>query len=195
MKKVLKLVVLPAVLIVAALVVTANLLAEPLGTLPAPDLSRPITLPDGRTEPLGELLARLASERAAPEDAGQEDADASDEGTAARVEGEDVAEGTFRFPVLDEDDVFSLGMHAMREGRDEEALALLLSVPPDHEEYSRAQRFVGWELLARRREQPRLAVAYVNRSLRADPFSGNGWQDASRVYLSTLGLDADVFDW
>ena len=42
-------------------------------------------------------------------------------------------------------------------------------------------------LLTNRLGRPAAGLGYANRSLDADPLSGEAWQDASRVYLATLG--------
>jgi hypothetical protein len=197
LKRVLKFVVLPVVLVAATLLLAANLLGEPMGTLPPPDPGRPITLPDGRVEPLGDLLARLRERPSdEPEPLGQEAPGPRDDQGGEVQATVDEAEGEVRHvfrwpPPPDEDDVFSLADHALREGRDEEAMALFLSVEENHPRWDDAQRRIGWELLTKRMDRPAVGLAYLNRALSGDPADGENWQDASRVYLRTLGIDWD----
>ncbi len=199
MKRALLWIVTPIVLLLVLLVVVANVIADPASDLPPPDPSLVITLPDGDRVPLGELVARSRGSRdaeppapAGPATGEPADATAADDGIEV-VQGED-GDTLVRFtwpPPVDPDDVFSLGRHAMRDGRTEEALALLQSVPEDHPQYSRAQRYIGWELLTLRMDKPGLGLAYMNRALDARPLDGENWQDASRVYLRTLGVRWD----
>jgi hypothetical protein len=201
MKRILKWFVVPMLLMALVLVVVANLLVDPAGTLSPPDPSLLITLPDGRHERLDELLERSAA------DLGQEESDEPEhdppDGVAAVSEEPTVVEVDLdaidiqQFLELsfelapDETDVFRLGRHAMRAGRVDEALALLQSVPEDHDQYGTAQRFIGWELLTKQMDRPALGLAYMNRALDAGPLEGENWQDASRVYLRTLGIRWD----
>lgn len=91
-------------------------------------------------------------------------------------------------PVLEsERAAVALAMGRLRAGAWEEAAALLEQVPPGSPVYAKAQRFLGYKVYARRMEEPRRAVRYVNASLAADPWDGNAWQDAARVYGSVLG--------
>ena len=202
MKRALRVVLLSVLLLLVLVVGLANLMGdgEPL---PPPDPALVITLPDGREEPLGDLLERLAQEAATsaaePEAAVDEEAAAAgdpprddDDPLLARMDEEGVVRVSFRWPPpVDPTDVFSLGFHAFLEHRDEEALALLQSVPEDHPRYADAQRRIGWDLLTNRMGRPAAGLAYANRSLDADPLSGEAWQDASRVYLATLGIPWD----
>lgn len=64
-----------------------------------------------------------------------------------------------------------------------------LEIDPDQPGYSRAQRFIGWELHARHRGAALAGVPYVNRALLDDPFDGNAWQDWSRTYAAAIGFD------
>lgn len=197
MKKFLRWFVLPMVLLVGVLVAVANLMGRPGELLPSPDPDRLITLPDGRQETLGALLTRAS--RSAEElpvvPEAIEAPDTTGEPTPLDPVDE-VAEALtlFRWPAElspDETDVFLLGRHAMRAGRLEEALALLQSVPEDHDDYDTAQRFIGWELLTKEMDKPGLGLAYMNRALDAGPLKGENWQDASRVYLRTIGIRWD----
>jgi hypothetical protein len=70
-------------------------------------------------------------------------------------------------------------------------MALFLSVEENHPRWDDAQRRIGWELLTKRMDRPAVGLAYLNRALSGDPADGENWQDASRVYLRTLGIDWD----
>ena len=50
---------------------------------------------------------------------------------------------------------------------------------------------LGWNVYADELGDPGRGVAFVNLSLEADPFDGNAWQDAVRVYAHGLGIDID----
>lgn len=91
-------------------------------------------------------------------------------------------------PILEsERAAVGLAMGRLRAGAREEAAALLEQVSPESPLYGRAQRLLGYEVYARGMKEPRRAVRYVNASLAADPWDGNAWQDAARVYGSVLG--------
>jgi len=87
--------------------------------------------------------------------------------------------------------LYELGMLAESEGRTDEAIALLLSIPEGDRAYARACRYVGWNLLTQQQQRPEQAIGLVQQSLASNPFDGNAWQDAGRVYLQALGIDAD----
>ena len=90
-------------------------------------------------------------------------------------------------PVLNsERAAVALAIGRLQAGAWEEAAALLEQVPPGSPVYAKAQRFLGYKVYARRMEEPRRAVRYVNASLAAAPWDGNAWQDAARVYGSVL---------
>ncbi len=196
MKRLLKWFVVPTALLLIILVVVANLLAEPASTLPAPDGATPITLADGRVESLERVLER-AADRArvlaadVPETASEEVADPQQPTQGSMEQVRTVLIRSNQEPSPDETDLFTLGRYAMRKGRVEEALALLQSVPEQHERYDTAQRYIGWELLTKELDKPGLGLAYMNRALDAAPLEGENWQDASRVYLRTLGVRWD----
>ena len=79
-------------------------------------------------------------------------------------------------------DPMSEAKAAIDAGRYPEALAYYMQVPKGDRQYSRAQRFIGWELYGRELDQPLAGLPHVHRSLLAEPFSANSWQDASRTY-------------
>jgi hypothetical protein len=79
---------------------------------------------------------------------------------------------------------YDVGLEAMRAGDHETALELLRRVPEDHPQHAKAMRYVGWNILARS-GRPKDGIAYVNRSLLENPFDGNVWQDAYRIYLES----------
>ena len=85
-------------------------------------------------------------------------------------------------------DLVELAEERRAAGDVEQALALYQSIGEDHPRWAHCQRRVGWDILARGLGDPSRGVAFVNASLLAEPFDGNGWQDAARVYLCTLGL-------
>lgn len=78
------------------------------------------------------------------------------------------------------------GMAAYRVGNYEEAVRLLSRVPRSHRGYARAMRFVGYNIYAREWKRPSEGLPYIHRSLAADPFEGNVWQDISRGYVEAL---------
>jgi hypothetical protein len=88
------------------------------------------------------------------------------------------------------DDPYELGeYHLWTTGELAQAEALFRSVPEDHPHYNVAMRRIGWEILTKERGDPRAGVAYINRSLAADPFDHDIWQDTWRVYARTLGME------
>jgi hypothetical protein len=90
----------------------------------------------------------------------------------------------------DPGDPYELGeYHLWTTGETDQAYALFQSVPADHPHYNVAQRRIGWEILTKERGDPRQGVAYINRSMRADPFDHDIWQDTWRVYMRTLGME------
>lgn len=79
-------------------------------------------------------------------------------------------------------EAYAKGMAAL-EARDfETAERFLAQVSPDHPQYAKAMRFLGWEVYTRHYNTPDRGIVYVNRALAADPLSGNAWQDLSRAY-------------
>ena len=83
-------------------------------------------------------------------------------------------------------DAFDKGIEAYYDGEYETALGLLTQVPEGHPGYAKAMRFVGWGIYANELGRPEEGVAYVNRSMAADPLDGNVWQDFSRTYGTRL---------
>lgn len=198
LKRLVKWVLLPVVLLVGVLVLVANLLSEP-SDLRAEDFAAlPITLPDGGSMPMGELVGLMqrgeADERLGrpldPQESDQIDAGSvtyTDE-TGERVE----QRITFTWPPpLDPNDPMSMGRWAYDNGRYEEAMALFSAVPEDHDQYGRAQRYLGWDLLTKTHDRPRAGLAHIHRALSADPLDGNHWQDAARIYLRAVGVRFD----
>jgi hypothetical protein len=139
-------------LLLILLVAVANLRAAPRSDLLPPEPHRPITLSDGSTRPLIELVSGIG---------------------AGRPQGEDLVD---------------LAEARLRAGDIGQALALYQSVGADHPRWADCQRRIGWDILTRERREPTRGVAFVNAALVAEPLQGNGWQDAARVYLCTLGL-------
>ena len=202
-------VVVPSLCLTAlagGLVLLVNGLAEPADAW-SPDPAMLITLPDGGQRPLGDLLAAAdrvtradadAPAPGAPEPAAadakheQEDADHK---RALIAPPRDIGEPA---PFVreswrdapDPDDPYELAeYHLWQTGEVEQAYALFRSVPADHPHYNVAQRRIGWEILTKERGDPRQGVAYINRSMTADPFDHDIWQDTWRVYMRTLGME------
>lgn len=80
----------------------------------------------------------------------------------------------------------------IREGRDaiharryEEAFGILSTVGPEHPEYARAQRYIGWELFGDALDQPEAGLPYVYRAWKHQR-TGNEWEDLSRTYGAML---------
>lgn len=195
-------VVLGLVLLPLVLVTLVNSLAIAPEQAP-PDPAMLITMPDGAQVPLAEVVEAARPDRgvevpAGPAPTPEPGASSPDEDPqtdAAAVEAEvlevleELRAGRDRPPRSD--DLLGLANHARRNGRPEEALALYLSIQPDDHDYPRAQRAVGWDLYTRELHQPERGVSHVNASVLADPFDGNAWQDAARVYGRSLGLPID----
>ena len=168
--------------------------ADPEG-LPAPDPAMPIHLADGTTRPLFEVVqaAREGTPlpypqaRKFPTDPSLTPEEAAEHQRMMEVAAESVQKAIREV----EGTVFHLAEVARHEGRLDEAQALYLSVPEDDPRYGRARRRLAWDVLTKGKNQPRLAVAYANDSVRADPLEGNSWQDLVRVYGATLGIDVD----
>ena len=84
-----------------------------------------------------------------------------------------------------------LARKAYNDGRLDEAVALLNEVPRGDPEYSRAQRYLGWEVLTERGGNPRAGLAHMREAIHADPLDGENWQDAARVFLASVGVPYD----
>ncbi len=80
---------------------------------------------------------------------------------------------------------YDAGMDALSAGDHDTALELLRRVPEDHPDYARALRHIGWKIYASRLGDAKSGVAYVNRSLLLNPFDGNVWEDAFRIYVKS----------
>ncbi len=195
--------------LVVVIAVLPNLLAPGLDRTP-PDPATLIVMPDGDQTTLGDLLERIQLEDArdatASDDEDREPAPPVNEAATEAVITPPAAEPTLvtldreqierllerhRTRPPPEDDVFALAEYSRHQGLWDQAHALYRSVPPGDGDYARAQRRLGWDVFARGYDDPGGGVAHVNASLRADPLDGNGWQDASRVYLRTLGIPAN----
>ncbi|GJM23108.1 MAG: hypothetical protein DHS20C15_30230 [Planctomycetota bacterium] len=208
LKRVVRWVLIPLVVVVLVLVAVANLLAEPEVLRPQDFAAQAITLPSGETLAFASYLERLERgdfeprpaevERAAMPGAAAEagrDADSSTDSAPVGALRGDSSEPEILLtswpPPPDPNDPFSMGRWAYHEGRYEEALALLSGVDEQHPQYGRAQRYLGWDLLTKTQNRPRAGLAYMNRALGSDPTDGNNWQDAARVYLRAVGVRFD----
>ena len=164
--------------------------ASRVGRAPAPvDLDMMITMPDGGSRPLREVLSPAEPQPAPPEVAEapteeRRDPHRLDEGPSGTV-----PEGAFDSPVagdIERVSLCALAEQRLYAGDIAQARALYASVGPGDPEYGRAQRRIGWEIQTKLEGDPLAGVGSVNRSLRADPLDGNAWQDASRVYVESL---------
>lgn len=147
------------------------------------DPALPIHLPDGRVLPLSQVVEAARDERMGREPVESEEARrrklaGPGEAASHAPSSAEPAEGS----------LYSLGMQAFAARRHDEAVALLRSVPVDDPDYSRAQRFVGWEILTKSQGRPLEGLPYAEEALFASPFEGNCWQDLGRVYARALGL-------
>ena len=205
MKRVIKFVLLPLVLLVLVVVVAFHGLAQPVAYDREAYVDLPITLSDGEQVPLGGLVERR-EERAAEREAAREP-EADEEAGAAR----EVDRGEIRtvirsgadagsiletlrragVPMSPSSEIVWLARDAYQNGRLDEAVALLNEIPPGDEQYSRAQRYLGWEVLTERGGRPRAGLAHMHKALQADPLDGENWQDASRVFLASIGVPFD----
>jgi hypothetical protein len=86
-------------------------------------------------------------------------------------------------------DAWDAGRKAHDAGELEEAVAYWKQVSEDHPEYARSLRYIGWEVYAGERDEPRKALPYVHRCVLEAPFDGNTWQDLARTYAAVLGLN------
>jgi hypothetical protein len=197
------------------LIATVNLIAEPASQLPGPSPTLVISAPGGRRFTLGELLASPADSLPAPaadtppapaaliEPDPPEPGPASPEAASGQdALPEELAEALDallsgreaewiakrRADELARGDLYALAEYNLALGHTEEALGLFRSVPAAHPNYGRAQRRIGWDLFSRGLDQPARGVPFVHASLRENPWDGNAWQDAARVYGATLGL-------
>lgn len=152
-------------------VLAVNLLTPGMPEVTEADLARPVQLDDGSVVSVGELIER--EEALDPVPAELEIVPARNlDGSRARR----------RVNLIRGRGAFHLGLRRLAQGKADDALAIWRAIPPEHHDYARAQRFIGYKLYDRALGQPARGVAYVNRSLMSDPLSGNGWQDAVRIY-------------
>jgi hypothetical protein len=180
---------------VIAAVVLVNHRAGGVPVLPPPDPRLPIQLPDGRSLPLAELIARLDTDLALVEPlvlpggavARAHEPPAND--TLPPDPIERFAENLY--PGIGWGPVFKLAEHHRQAGRLDQSLALFQSVPPGDPDYARAQRRIAWSILTYERNEPEAAVPYAHRALAAEPYDGNSWQDLVRVYGRTIGLPVE----
>ncbi len=175
---------LPLVLVPALLISLGIFLAEDIPDAPHP--SMPITLPDGSSTTLGEILEEAGAQAAAPEPEAQPE---------AVLEQPPVPEDVFEFTFdlnrsflesPDDRDPYRLGREFARLGQFDQAIALLRSVPAGHRQYSRARRYLGWDLYTQELDRPRIGLAFVQDSIRASPLEGNVWQDGYRTLTAAI---------
>lgn len=174
---------LPLVLLPALLISLGIFLAEEIPEAPLPSLA--ITLPDGSATTLGEIL-----KEAAQAEAKKEGAPAAPIPPMSAEPGE-VPGFTFNlnrsFLESPQDrDPYRLGREFARLGQIDQAIALLRSVPRGHRQYSRARRFLGWDLYTQELDKPRIGLSFVQDSIRASPLEGNVWQDSYRTLTSAI---------
>jgi len=135
---------------------------------------------DGETWQLGDLVQAYAEVEKLP----------GATPTVSPILREALPDGSFneRSPLMKQHrmDLYDLAMEKLTAGEVDTAVALLRSVPKGSRRYSRAQRFIGWEICTRMQDDPNAGLAYMTESLRAEPFSGNAWQDMYRVSLRSL---------
>lgn len=183
--KIVRWILLPMAVFALISVAIVNFGAPPIDDLPPPDRSMVVAMPDGSDRTLGELVdVAAATTRSENSEETEAPADAASPEAPDERSPEDAA------PALtpDDADLISLAEFNLASGDTEVAIALLRSVPKDHPQHGKAMRRLGWDCYTRAMDQPGLGVSYVNASLRSDPWDGNAWQDAYRVYLNDLGL-------
>jgi len=180
------------------LVAIANGIAVSPDDLPPPNPSMLITMPDGRLEPLFEVLAHsdLVEEVTGLDRNGEpvEQVAASTEEPLQELPPtalDELLSSGWKTELPADGDIYGLAEFALRQGDHEQALALYRSLPKEHPRYGRAQRRIGWDVYTKGLDDPDRGLAFVNRSVREDPTEGNAWQDAFRVYAATLGFLAN----
>ncbi len=207
------------VLILAGFAATSIYMASEDAAFEPVDLTMTFAMPDGSTRSLDEIIA-LTAERFPTETVTPADPTAETTTDAAQPQNADDfvldeslplgyvhiapdlpskriirTENGWRFE-SNPDDVYGLAsikMDEMRAGTatTEEVLTLLRSVPESHPMFGHAQRHIGWSILTKQQKEPGKAVPFVTRALAADPLDNNAWEDAARVYASTLGFNLD----
>ncbi|RKY21260.1 MAG: hypothetical protein DRQ55_04970 [Planctomycetota bacterium] len=189
------------------LIVVVNALAVSAEELLPPDPAMLVQLPDGSERSLGELIAPWQDGDTLPEpppapradgDAGLLDTlDRNERGglteqeldALAAVQVQELLERARQPPTGD--DPFDLAEWHRREGRLDQARALYLALPEQHPHWGQARRRVAWDCFAVAQGEPARGVPYAHEALLDNPFDGNAWQDAVRVYAATLGLTVD----
>lgn len=83
-------------------------------------------------------------------------------------------------------DPLEKGYELLSKGDTDGAIAALLCIPPTDRQYSRAQRFIGWEIYTNKLGRPREGLAFTRRAVLAEPGSGNCWEDLGRVLLQSI---------
>jgi hypothetical protein len=148
---------------------------------PAVDYDTVIELPSGKV-PLGAIVAALEPSIAAAR-AAQRAAPQWSETNQAELEAwlKEADPGALFGRSL-----YDLGLLALEEGRVDQGVALLRSIPRDDRQYSRAQRYLGWKLYTQEQDNPEMGMSYMLESLRASPFEGNVWQDLYRVSFRAM---------
>jgi hypothetical protein len=194
------------VLTLLVLIGIVNVLAVPASETPKPDPSQLVLLPDGSERTIAELVAPWTE----PGGDGRE-------GGSSIVELEELVSGEPNAPddrrttdktqeeleaevaaVLEEwrrkrdqppenNDPFDLAEWFRHSGDLDQAKALYLSMPENHPQWARSRRRLAWDVFAEEGDAGR-GVPFVHESILAEPFDGNSWQDAARVYAATLGL-------
>lgn len=182
-----------AALLGLILLAAAFALLAPVGPpLPPPDLQRLMPLPDGGALPLGKLLSLARAQKPLTMEAAAElDRNAGAAGIASPAATDREADAGLPDIPFWRDPIFVLAEQQREQGRLEDALALYQSFTPRDGLYALAQRRIAWDILVLGRNDPASARTYIRRSLRADPFSGNGWQDTFRVHARLMGLPVD----
>ena len=197
------------------LIATVNLIAEPASQLTARSSTLVISAPGGRRFTLGELLASppdslpaaAADSSPAPATPLEPDPPRPEPAHPETAQGQaalpaEISEALeyllsgrkaewiakSRADELARGDLYALAEYNLALGHSEEALGLFQSVPAGHPYFGRAQRRIGWDVYTKGLDQPVRGVPFVHASLRQNPWDGNAWQDAARVYGATLGL-------
>jgi hypothetical protein len=157
---------------------------------PLPDPSMEIQLPNGQTQTLSQILeAGLSQGETLQPVGGTANANTNTNGYgSATVDPADLALARGRSWLLspDDRDPYRLGRELASKGNINGSIALLRSVPVNHPEYARSQRFLGWDLYTQELNQPRVGMHFIQQSIRRDPTSGNAWQDGYRALGHTV---------